>query len=107
MFWVTWFTSTTMRDARTDDDQRHPDVAVESGLLAGIEPMLSEVKAVVGGEDDVRVIGQMFRSQRRLGVGNELVHGLDRLRAPSEILVQRGDLDRGQSVGVTRATLVD
>jgi len=65
------------RDAGAGDDQRHTDVGLERGLLAGIEPVLAHVVAVVGAEDDVRVVRQASRPQHRLQVGDQVVDGAE------------------------------
>ena len=64
------------------DDQRHVDVCVERGLLAGMQPVLAHVVAVVRAEHEIGVLGQALGLQLMLDTADHVVDrqiGLDSL----------------------------
>ena len=63
------------RDAGTGEDQRNTDVGLERGLLAGIEPVLAHVEAIVGAEDEVRVAGYALGLELGFQVTDHVVDG--------------------------------
>ena len=77
------------RHARADDDERHVDVRVERRLFAGHEHVLAHVVAVVGAEDDVRVLVEPARGEPGHEIANHPVDGLDRLDPEVEEVIQR------------------
>ena len=99
-FWATCETTSSRGYAGSGDDQRNADVGVERGLFAANEPVLAEVVAVVGAEDDVGVVGEVLGGQRRFRVGQQLV---DRLHRLGTLAIDRVDI--GDLLGTQRRAL--
>ncbi len=81
-------------DTRTDDDERHPDVGVERGHLAGTQTVLAHVVPVVGAEHEVGVRREAAGTNFTLEGAEHPVDRLHGLHAAPEQAVDGGDRGR-------------
>src|SRR5262249_49508737 len=87
------------RYAGAGHDQRHADGGVEGGRLAGGQPVLAHVVAVVGAEHEVGLVGDAGRGEGGAERADEVVDGPNRLCPLAEGVVDGRTHRRGQRGG--------
>lgn len=80
-----------VRHVRPADEERDVDVRLDRALLAGLEPVLADVVAVVRAEDDVRVVEHALRLEHRRQVVDHVVDPGQHLQARAVEGVVGGD----------------
>lgn len=82
----------TLGDTGTANDEGNVDVFLEAARLAGLEAMLSDVKPIVGGIDDISVVQNSMFGEALDHSVDDLVHGLKRAKSQSMKLVVGVDI---------------
>ena len=85
---------------RAAHDQWHADVGLVRRVLPLQEAVLAQVKAVVGGVDDVRPFELAGRAQRRHEAVDEIIHRLERTQAAAIGVLDARDHPGAQSRAV-------